>query len=103
MRSTQETQDVLQVAGNVYKLLMENDRVRMFKATFKPGDKAVMHHHPDHTVYVVRGGKLNLANPAGNQDSLELEPGKAIFLDAQSHEATNVGDTEIELIVVELK
>jgi len=29
---------------------IENDRVRVFDVTFKIGDKAVMHHHPDHVV-----------------------------------------------------
>ena len=33
----------LEVASNVYKLKMENDRVRVFDVTFHPGDKAVMH------------------------------------------------------------
>ena len=103
MRSAQETQDVLQVASNVYERLMENDKVRMLKVTFKPGDKAAMHHHPDHAVYVVKGGKLHFTYPSGSPGNMEVESGDAIFLDAQTHEATNVGDTEIELIVVEVK
>jgi beta-alanine degradation protein BauB len=103
MKSAQETMDVLQVASNVYHLLMENDRVRMLKVTFNPGDKATMHHHPDHAVYVVKGGKLAFTYPSGNPESMEVESGSAFFLDTQTHEATNVGDTFIELIVVELK
>jgi quercetin dioxygenase-like cupin family protein len=103
MRSAQEAMDAMQVASNVYERLLENDRVRMLKVTFKPGDKAAMHHHPDHAVYVVKGGKLHFSYPSGNPESMELESGKAIFLDAQTHEATNVGDTEIELVVVEIK
>jgi hypothetical protein len=54
-------------------------------------------------VYVVKGGKLKLTYPTGNPDNLDLKSGEAVFLDAQSHEATNVGDTEVELVVVELK
>lgn len=103
MKSTQEANDAMQMASNVYKMLMENDRVRMLKVVFKPGDRAVMHHHPDHAVYVVKGGKLHFTYPSGNPEDMELESGKGIFLDAQTHEATNVGDDEIELIVVELK
>jgi quercetin dioxygenase-like cupin family protein len=103
MRSAQEAMDAMQVASNVYERLMENDRVRMLKVTFKPGDKAAMHHHPDHAVYVVKGGKLHFTYPTGNPESMEVESGKAIFLDAQTHEATNVGDTEIELVVIEIK
>ena len=82
---------------------MENDRVRVLRVVFKPGDRAPMHHHPDHTVYIAKGGKMELNYPSGKLNTIDLESGKAVFFPAQSHEATNVGDTEIELIVVELK
>ena len=94
--------DPLDVASNVYKLKMENDRVRVFNVTFKPGDKAVMHHHPDHVVYVLEGGKMKLTSQ-GKTDILDLKNGDAIFLNAQSHEAENIGQTTLELLVVELK
>ena len=68
----------------------------------KPGDKAIMHHHPDHVVYVLEGGKMKLASQ-GKTDSLDLKAGDAIFLKAQSHEAENIGQTTLELLVVELK
>jgi quercetin dioxygenase-like cupin family protein len=104
MRAEQaQEMDAMQAASNVYTRIMENDRVRVLKVVFKPGDKAAMHHHPDHVVYVVKGGKLNLTSPSGERQSLDLGTGQAVFLDAQSHEATNVGNTEAELIVVEIK
>ena len=92
----------LDVASNVYKFKMENDQLRVLNAIFKPGNKAVMHHHPDHLVYVVEGGKMKLTSQ-GKTDTLELKAGDAIFLKAQSHEAENIGKTTITLLVVELK
>ena len=56
--------DPLDVASNVYNFKMENERVRVLNVTFKPGDKAVMHHHPDHVVYVLEGGKMKLTSKA---------------------------------------
>lgn len=104
MRAEQaQEMDAMQAASNVYTRLMENDKVRVLKVVFKPGDKAAMHHHPDHVVYVVKGGKLTLTFPSGEPQSLDLGAGQAVFLDAQSHEATNVGNTEVELVVVEIK
>ena len=38
------------VAGDVYKIIMENDHVRVFDVRFKPGQKAEMHNHPSHVV-----------------------------------------------------
>jgi quercetin dioxygenase-like cupin family protein len=90
------------VASNVYTSINENARVRVFKATFKPGDTAKMHHHPFHVVYVLKGGKLKLTSEGKNQE-LDLKEGSAVFLEAQNHEATNIGDSVIELLVMEIK
>ena len=43
--------DVLKVASNAYKLILENEKVRVLEIMLKPGEKAVMHNHPhDHVV-----------------------------------------------------
>ena len=52
--------DVLKVAANVAKPKLENDRVRVLGGTFKPGDVAKMHHHPDHVMYVIKGWKIQI-------------------------------------------
>jgi quercetin dioxygenase-like cupin family protein len=94
--------DPKDVASNVYNPLMENERLRVFKAVFKPGDTAKMHHHPDHMVYVLKGGTLKLTSQ-GKTDTLDLKDGNALYLNEQSHEAQNVGGSTVELLVVELK
>ena len=98
----EKSRDPLKVAKNVYKFNMENDRVRVLEASFKPGDKAIMHDHPDHLVYVLNDGKMNLKS-SGKTDVLDLKRGQAIFIKAQSHEAENTGKTDVHLLVVELK
>ena len=92
----------MKVAKNVYKFNMENDRVRVLEVLFRPGDKAAMHYHPDHVVYVLKGGKIKMTS-SGKTDVLDLKTGQAIFLKAQSHEAENTGKTDLDLLVVELK
>jgi beta-alanine degradation protein BauB len=92
----------LDVASNVYKFKMENDHVRVLTVTFKPGDIAKMHHHPDHVVYVLEGGKMKLISQ-GKTDILNLKTGDTVFLNAQNHEAENIGQTTLNLLVVELK
>jgi quercetin dioxygenase-like cupin family protein len=99
---TENMLDPLEVAGNVYKLKMENDRIRVFDVTFNIGEKAASHNHPDHMVYVLEGGKMRLTSE-GKTDILDLIDGDVIFLKAQSHEAENIGQSTIELLVVELK
>ena len=92
----------MKVAKNAYKLVMENDRVRVLDLFLKPGDKAVMHSHPDHVVYVLNGGKAKLTS-SGKTDVMDMKNGQAIFLKAQSHDAENTGKTDLHLLVVELK
>ena len=74
--------DPKDVASNVYNFIMENERVRVFNATFEPGEIAAMHHHPDHVVYVLKGGKIKITSE-GKTNILDLETGKAIFLNEQ--------------------
>ncbi len=94
--------DPLMAASNVYKLLNENDKVRVLEVVFKPGDVAKMHHHPDHVVYALNGGKLSFLS-GGKTQEMEIKEGSVIFLEAQDHEAKNVGNTTVDLIVMELK
>ncbi len=95
--------DPLMVASNVYTFVNENDRMRVLRVTFQPRDTARMHHHPQHMAYALSGGRMQIKTDDGKIQEIDLETGKAAFLEAQNHEATNVGSTVIDLIVVELK
>ena len=94
--------DPLVNAPNVYTFINENDRMRVLKVTFNPGDTAKMHHHPQHMAYVLKGGIAKFTSQGKTQE-MNLVEGKAVFLDAQDHEVTNIGGTVIDLLVVELK
>ena len=61
-----------------------------------------MHNHPEHVVYALKGGKLKLTS-GGKAQEMEIKTGSVLFLDAQDHEAKNIGDANLELLVVELK
>ena len=102
LKEINQKSDPLVIAKNVYSFINENDRVRVLKVTFKPGDTAKMHHHPQHIVYVLKSGKLKLVSEGKTQE-LDMKEGSAVFLDAQNHEATNTGNSILELLVVELK
>jgi quercetin dioxygenase-like cupin family protein len=95
--------DAIHAASNVSKLIMENDRVRVFDALFKPHEKAAMHTHPDHVIYIFTDGKMRLTSPKGKTQELDLKAGQTIWMDATSHAAENLGKTDIHMLVVELK
>ena len=94
--------DPLVAASNVYKLRFENERVRVLEVVFKPGDVAKMHHHPDHVVYALNGGKGKMTS-GGKTNESEIKTGSVFFLEAQDHEFENIGKTTYEALVVELK
>ena len=89
-------------APNMNTVLNENEKVRVLEVVFKPGDTTPMHHHPDHVVYALKGGRLRVTSEGKTQE-MELQTGSATFFTAQDHIAANIGNTEIDLIVVELK
>jgi beta-alanine degradation protein BauB len=95
--------DPTKVAGDVYKLLMENKRVRVFDVRFKPGQKAVMHGHPNHVIYVLSDYTLNLMLPDGSSQEVPLKAGQTMWMEAGEHAAQNIGNTEGHALVVELK
>jgi beta-alanine degradation protein BauB len=95
--------DALKAAPDVYSLVMENERVRVLSVKFKPGQKAVMHSHPDHVIYVLKDGKLKITLPDGANNEVSLKAGQAIWMQAGQHAAENLGKTEANNIVVELK
>ena len=39
-------QDPVKVAPGIYKVILENDHVRVLEVTLKPGEKVPMHSHP---------------------------------------------------------
>ncbi len=91
------------VAKDVYKLLLENDRVRVFDVRFAPGQRAAMHAHPDHVVYVLDDATLRLTGPDGKSQDVAIKAGQTLYLPAGPHAAENIGKTAAHNLVVELK
>jgi quercetin dioxygenase-like cupin family protein len=98
-----QAQDVLKAGPDVYKVLFENERIRVIEGTFKPGGKVGMHSHPDHAVYVAEAGSLRITKPDGTSSVIEPKKGEVLWLNAESHSGENVGKTTMKLIVTELK
>ena len=96
-------QDPLEIGPDVYKKVFENDRVRVLEAQFKTGSKIAMHSHPDHFAYVLSPGMMRLSYPDGTTKDVELKIGDVMWLKAETHAGENIGTTEVDLLVVELK
>jgi quercetin dioxygenase-like cupin family protein len=95
--------DALEAAPEVSTLIMENDRVRVLDIKFKPGQKTVMHSHPDHVLYVLKNGKLRITYPDGRHNEVNLKARQAIWMQAGQHAVENLGKTEANNLLIELK
>ncbi len=96
--------DVMVAANNAYQVLLENDKVRVMEIKLKPGQKAPMHNHPNaHVVYVKTDSRLKLTFPDGKDNVIDLKAGQSLWLDAGPHEAENVGKTDFNNLVIEVK
>ncbi len=43
--------DAVQLAPHVYKVLFENERVRVLQVRLKAGESSAMHSHPAYVIY----------------------------------------------------
>jgi quercetin dioxygenase-like cupin family protein len=62
-----------------------------------------MHAHPDHVVYVLDDGTLQLSYPDGISVEVTLNAGQTLWIPAEMHAAEHVGSTDAHSLVVELK
>jgi quercetin dioxygenase-like cupin family protein len=104
LSTTISAQDPVKAAANVYKkVLLDNDQVRVLQVEFAPGDVAPWHQHPNHVIYALNDGKLEITDKGKAASVLEIKAGDTMYLAAVTHMAKNVGTTTLKLVVTELK
>lgn len=96
-------EDAAKVAPDVYKVVFENDQVRMLEARMQPGGHTEMHSHPDYLVYMLGDGKVKFTAPSGETAELELPAGATMWREAEEHATDNVGGTEVHALFFEPK
>lgn len=97
-------QDPMKAAHNVYKkVLLDNDKVRVMEVVFAPGNVAAWHSHPNHTVYALTGGKIQITEKGKAAVAMDIKMGDVVYMPAVTHMAKNVGTTTLKLIVTEIK
>lgn len=94
--------DPAQTDPQHYKVIFENDRVRVLEYTDNPGDRTTPHAHPDSVMYALSSFRRRLH--AGHlQRDVEITAGTTVWVPAQQHAGENIGDAPSHSIFVELK
>jgi hypothetical protein len=96
-------QDAAASDPELYKVVFENDRIRVLEYRDQPGAKTSMHAHPAFLVYALNAFDRRLTLPDGKVLDRSFKPGQILFSEAQTHAGANVGRTPTHIIMVELK
>lgn len=94
--------DPVEVSPELYRVVFENDRVRVLEYRDHPGDATRAHHHPDSVMVTLSSFRRRLQS-GGREVDLDMPAFQARWLAAQEHTGTNIGETETHAIFVELK
>lgn len=95
--------DPVKVSSKQYKVLLENDDVRVLEMSLKAGDKDTQHSHPSETVYFVNGGKVKIYLEDGGVVDADIPNGHVMWNGPWTHTVENVGTSDIYAIIVESK
>ncbi|MGW5721127.1 cupin domain-containing protein [Amycolatopsis sp. NPDC003865] len=96
------TGDPAETNPELYRVVLENDRVRVLEYRDRPGDRTAPHRHPD-TVMITLGSFSRRISTGGREVLVDLTAGEARWVAAQEHAGENVGDTPSHAFFVELK
>jgi len=94
--------DPVEVAPDVYTVLFENDRVRLFEVREAPGVGSAMHSHPDYVIYAVSGGKVKFTSGSGETAELEINAGNVCGMTPRITQPRSSAPT-ISALLFELK
>lgn len=89
-----------------YRVVLENDRVRVLEYKSRPGLGVCgqgMHYHPAHVTVSLTGAKLKVTTPDGKATFVDVPPGEVFFSEAQTHSAEIIGGSGTRSYIIELK
>jgi quercetin dioxygenase-like cupin family protein len=86
-----------------YRVIFENERVRVLEYRDDAGQRTSPHDHPDSVMITLSGFSRRLVAEDGSHRDVELTPGQVRWLDAQTHSGENIGETPTHVVFVELK
>ena len=94
--------DPIETNPENYKVVFENDQVRVLEYSDHPGQMTNPHQHPDSVMYTLSSFSRRL-HANGTTRDIDVEVGTTGWLPAQIHAGENIGQTDTHAIFIELK
>ncbi len=95
--------DSIVTDSDKYKVLFENEKVRVLEYRDQPGEKTHQHHHPAFVLYALSPFERKITLPDGKFIMRNFKVGDVIYSEEQTHIGENVGQSPTHVIIVEMK
>lgn len=89
-------------AAIISRVLADTLNVKFYELIIKPGDSVGLHIHPDHLVYVIDGGMIELKDKDGKAQAVEFKTGMGVVTGPDTHSGKNTGNTTIKMVVADI-
>jgi oxalate decarboxylase/phosphoglucose isomerase-like protein (cupin superfamily) len=97
-------QDVMTVAKDHYRVLVDNPQVRVVENTLLPGQKDPLHTHPAGWYYITKPGTMKVVFADGRTELWTPKAGESGWSPAEgAHTSENVGNAPMAYVLVEIK
>ena len=73
------SRDPVVTDGDKYKVLLENDRVRVLEYRDSPGQRTTPHFHPDYVLYALNAFTRKFVMGNGQEAVREVLPGQVVW------------------------
>jgi hypothetical protein len=96
-------QDPIKVDPKHYKVVFENDQVRVLRINYDPHYEGVMHEHAAGLVVWMTDRHGTLTSADGSVEELHAKAGEVTWMEPTKHTGENTSDEPFELIRIEMK
>lgn len=99
-------QDPARVMPRAYRVVLENDKVRVLEFNSRPGMGICgegMHSHPARLNIVLSGWRSLASSPNSPAREVQRKDGEVFWREAETHKVENIGKTSSRVLMVELK
>jgi hypothetical protein len=101
--STTNAEDAVIADPQHYAVEFENDKVRVIRIKYGPGEKSIMHTHRPNVAVFLTTNAVRMTLPDGTSMDVTGEAGGTQWADAEEHLPENLSDDALEVVLVELK
>jgi hypothetical protein len=101
--STTIAEDGVAADPEHYTVEFENDKVRIIRIKYGPGEKSVMHTHGPNAAVFLTANAVRFHLPDGTSVDTTSVAGATQWSDSEKHLPENLSDDPLEVVLVELK